>query len=326
MGNMRITPTRTRLALACALAALHGPASASCGAAFCMVNTNWNLQGMAAEPGWRLDLRYEFINQDQPMAGDSKIGVGQIRHHHDEVKTINRNYVGTLDYTFNDRWGVAVTAPVLDRFHTHIHNHAGGQLSEQWDFTRVGDVRVLGRYQLRSENTEAARLSFYGLNFGVKLPTGTRTVSNGDGDRAERSLQPGTGTTDLLIGGNYSQVLPQADSSWFIQGLLQQPLNTSDNYRPGRRFTLDAGYRYEATSRVGLMLQVNGLHRQRDSGSQGEPADSGGYAVYLSPGASYAVTKGLQVYGFIQLPVYQYVSGVQLTADWSAVIGISTRF
>src|SRR5262245_7273453 len=160
-------------------------AYASCGSAFCMVNTNWNLQGIAVEPGLRLDLRYEYLNQDQPMAGSSKVAVGQIPRHHDEVKTINRNYVGTLDYTLDDRWGVSATLPVVDRFHVHIHNHRGEQLPEQWDFTKLGDVRVLGRYQWRSEDNAAHKLNFYGLNFGLKLPTGDTDVRNADGDRAE---------------------------------------------------------------------------------------------------------------------------------------------
>ena len=28
-------------------------AHASCGSSFCTVNTNWNMQGVAVEPGWR---------------------------------------------------------------------------------------------------------------------------------------------------------------------------------------------------------------------------------------------------------------------------------
>jgi hypothetical protein len=32
------------------------------------------------------------------------------------------------------------------------------------------------------------------------------------------------------------------------------------------------------------------------------------------------------LYGFVQLPLYQYVNGVQLTAGWSAVAGVSVQF
>ena len=121
--------------------------AASCGAAFCMVNTSWNTQGVWTEPGVRFDLRFEYIDQDQPMAGDSKVGVGEISQHHDEVRTINRNWLATVDYAFNAEWGVSATLPLIDRDHTHIHNHRGAKLTESWSFRELGDVRVLGRRQ-----------------------------------------------------------------------------------------------------------------------------------------------------------------------------------
>jgi hypothetical protein len=84
--------------------------------------------------------------------------------------------------------------------------------------------------------------------------------------------------------------------------------------------------RYLATDQVSLLLQANALARRRDGGAQAEPADSGGNSLFLSPGASYALTRELQVYGFLQLPLYQYVNGVQLTARRAVAIGISSRF
>ena len=40
-----------------------GAALASCGSAFCVLNTNWNTQGIPNEPGTvRVDLRYEFVD------------------------------------------------------------------------------------------------------------------------------------------------------------------------------------------------------------------------------------------------------------------------
>jgi hypothetical protein len=319
-------PRRTVCATALIAAFAYQGAEASCGASFCMVNTNWNLHGFAPETGLRVDLRYEYIKQDQPTAGSDRIAFGQIRRHHDELETINRNLLLGIDYTIDKDWGVAVTLPGSDRDHTHIHNHGGGQIVEQWRFTRLGDARVLGRRQWMAEDPASHALSFYGINFGLKLPTGERHVRNAEGELAERTLQPGTGTTDLLLGGYYSGVLPAADSSWFAQGLWQSALNSREDYKPGKRITFDVGYRYEATDSIGLMLQLNGLYRARDSGAQAEPDDSGGKFLFLSPGVSFAVTKSTQLYFFVQKPLYQYVNGVQLTADWSAVIGMNARF
>jgi hypothetical protein len=326
MRNRRIALTAPAALIGMLSIAWSMDSPASCGAAFCAINTDWNLQRVVVEPGWRLDLRYEYIKQDRPTAGTKRVSAGEIPRHHDEVKTVNRNYIGTLDYSFDDAWAVAVTAPFSERTHTHLHNHRGARIVEQWDFTRIGDVRVLGRHQWRSEHAERMTLDFYGVNFGVKLPTGERDVRNAAGDRAERTLQPGTGTTDLILGGFYSRVLPASGMSWFVQGLWQKPLDSREDYRPGERLTLDVGYRYEATERLGLMLQLNALRRERDSGSQAEPADSGGTFVYLSSGVSYGIAKGAQLYAFVQKALYQNVNGVQLTADWSAMLGLGKRF
>jgi len=45
-------------------------------------------------------------------------------------------------------------------------------------------------------------------------------------------------------------------------------------FYPGVRSSLDLGYRLEAADRLGLMVQLNLLHRRRDSGSDAEPANS----------------------------------------------------
>src|SRR5438270_604567 len=39
-------------------------AAASCGSAFCTINTSWDAHGAWLEPGARLDLRYEYIRHD----------------------------------------------------------------------------------------------------------------------------------------------------------------------------------------------------------------------------------------------------------------------
>lgn len=311
--------------IAAALAS-QGTAEASCGASFCMVNTNWNLQGFAPETGFRADIRYEYIRQDQPMSGSRRIGFGEIHRHHDEIKTTNQNLLIGLDYTIDASWSVSATVPIVDRNHAHIHNHHGAQFLDTWNFTRLGDIRVVGRRQWMAEEKETSTLNYYGLNFGLKLPTGERDVQNSSGAVAEHTLQPGTGTTDIILGGHYSRVLPLSDHSWFVQGLWQSALNSREDYKPGNRLSLDVGYRYELTSTVGVMLQLNVLKRWRDSGSQAEPGDTGGNFIFVSPGVSFALSKNTQIYGFVQLPLYQYVNGVQLTADWSGVIGLNAKF
>lgn len=74
------------------------------------------------------------------------------------------------------------------------------------------------------------------------------------------------------------------------------------------------------------MLQLNTLVKRRNSGSEAEPRDSGSKMLALSPGLSYAITKAAQVYAFVQVPIYEHVNGIQLTADWAAMVGVSSQF
>ena len=326
-GSSRTATYRlTTLVVAAVVAASSSVAQASCGSAFCLVNTNWGAQGVWTEPGWRGDLRYEYINQDQPRAGTQDVSVGQIPRHHDEVQTVNRNLFATLDYGFSDKWGMSVVLPWIDREHEHIHNHRGAKLPESWSFSDPGDVRVSGRYQTSFEDSEKLRLSFAGLLAGVKLPTGKTNVTNDEGALAERTLQPGTGTTDLLIGAYFRQALGAWNASWFAQVGAQLPMNSHDNYKAGEQYLVDIGGRWEATPQLGLLLQLNAVWKGRDSGSEAEPEDSGGRSVFISPGIAYAITNKVSVYGFVQLPIYQYVNGVQLVAKRAFAVGVSAQF
>lgn len=301
-------------------------ASASCGSAFCTVNSNWTTEGAATEAGSVFDLRYEYINQNQPRTGTANVSVGQIPHHHDEVSTGNRNLLATYSHTFGSGWGITVIAPIVERNHFHLHNEDdGSQTPERWKFTELGDLRVLGRYQLPFVG-DVINPSTVGISFGLKLPSGKTTIANATGDLAERTLQPGSGTTDVVLGGYYHQKLPQLNASWFVQGQVQHALNSHDNFKPGAQAGIDAGVRYVLSDKLGALMQVNALVKRRDSGSQAEPADSGGRYVSISPGLSYAVTDTMQLYGFLQKPVYQDVNGVQLAANKAFVAGLSVRF
>jgi len=313
------------LLLGAALCAAALDASASCGAAFCLVNTDWSSQGAWTEGGARFDLKYEFIDLDQPRAGRDKVGVGEIPRHHDEVETQNQNLVATVDWNLSPLWGLSVSIPYVDREHFHIHNHHGEKIEDRWNFTELGDMRVLGRYVFtQSSNPEFPCQA--GFTFGLKLPTGKYDVVNDDGDPAERTLQPGTGTTDALLGAYWHSAKPLTGWSYFTRAQVVLPMNSRDEYKPGRQLQLDAGVRYSASRDVGLMLQANYIAKARDSGANAEPEDSGQRLLYVSPGVSWNASPNAQLYAFVQIPLYQAVNGVQLTADWSAMAGVSWRF
>jgi hypothetical protein len=288
-----------------------------------VLNTNWSTQGVAAEPGTaRLDLRYEFVDQKHLQSGTKRVSTDDVAAEETtELRTINRNLLTTLDYAVSKSWAVSVSAPAISRSHSHIDNATGD--TEKWDFTRIGDTRVLGMYRFDNEKNPVVS---QGLIFGLKLPTGQYRISNADGAVAERALQPGTGSTDFVLGGYYSAPGIHLDSSWFVQALYQQAVSTKEEYKPGNQFQLNAGYRYPLGPDWQALLQVNSLIKGKDSGANAEPDLSGSKSVFLSPGLIYSLTHELQFYSFVQLPIYRFYNGTQLSVDWAFVAGATMRF
>jgi hypothetical protein len=298
-------------------------AFASCGSAFCNLNTDWDIQSISTKQGVRLDLRAEFIEQDKLRSGTHKTKPAGEVDQHDEVRTINRNYLATVDWNINDDWGVTLKVPLIDRAHKHIFNADDGLGGvepelEKWNFSGLGDIQTLGRYRFYHDESSNA-----GVRFGLKLPTGDIHKSNAEED-AERSLQPGTGSVDTLLGAYYNH--HDGNLGWFAQGTWQQAVHERDSFKPGRKLNADIGISYSATPDLSLMLQLNMQHKSKDTGSNAEPAESGGRTVSLSPGLSYRITGNTHIYGFVQAPIYQYVRGTQLTSDWSLALGLSTKF
>ncbi len=316
------------LASSCAAAfaacVLH--ANASCGSAFCIVNTDWSAQGAWTEPGVRLDIRYEAIDLDQPRTGTRNVAVGEIPRDHDEILTRNRNWVASGDWSLGPAWGVSFSIPYVDRHHEHIGNLDGGQQLETWDFRELGDARIQARYEFFTSQQDPAAPRSAGVSFGLKLPTGKYDVKNGAGEQAERSLQPGTGTTDLLLGLYWHGAAPLEGWSWFTRAQFQLPLDSRAGYKPGEELIVDGGLRYAATRDVAAMLQLNYQARGRDSGANAEPGDSGKRQLFATPGLSWNFSKDAQLYAFAQFALYQSVNGVQLTADRSYLAGVSFRF
>lgn len=300
-----------------------GASLASCGSAFCVLNTDWNTQGVPNEPGTaRVDVRYEFVDQKHLRMGSKQISPAEDTADTTELRTINRNFLTTVDYAFSKNWSVSASLPVVSRSHSHIADPAGAATFEAWSFTKAGDARVLGFYRFDNDNPVVS----YGLTFGLKLPTGDYRVTNADGTVAERALQPGTGSTDVVLGGFFSGPGIGLDAGWFAQALVQQAATTKDDFKPGTQFQLNFGYRQPMTDSLQLLLQVNTLIKTRDTGLNAEPDLSGSKTVFLSPGLSYSITRDVQAYGFLQLPIYRYVNGTQLSADRAMIAGLSMRF
>lgn len=315
---MKYTIRKPALFVLAVLGFVVSEAEAGCGSGFCVINSNWDVQG-PAQSGVHLGLRYEYVKLDQLYAGSDKISAAELVNYPEiETETLNRSLLASLDYTVSSLWSVTLQLPMSDREHSHLLSETND--SESWHFNAVGDVRVLNRVRLADENP-------WGLSVGVKLPTGSFDKTNAAGDEADRAFQPGSGTTDLLLGlfGHWQALVADHPTTWFVEAQLQQALNERDHYQPGAQLLLDGGLSYGLGTQTNVLLQGNVLIKDHDSGLAAESEDSGGRFLFISPGLAYAVSQSLSVYGFVQQPLYQHVNGVQLTSERSLMAGLRYR-
>jgi hypothetical protein len=70
-------------------------------------------------------------------------------------------------------------------------------------------------------------------------------------------------------------------------------LGEREDFRPGDRASVDLGYRHPLNERLAALLQLNLLYRNRDSGAQAEPGDSGDHFASSARGSAttLAVTR-----------------------------------
>jgi len=252
--------------LCVAIALLATNAGASCGTAFCSVNTNWDTQGLSSDEGLRVDLRYSYARADKLRAGSSKIAPETPSGSGEEIedkRTINQLLNLDAEYTINARWNVALGVPLVMRDHTHTLDSLApdAPVAQQAKFTELGDIRVLGKYKFDLGSLNSGS----GIRFGLKLPTGAinKTMTPPDpADPAtpyllERSAQPGTGSTDAILGAYYFRNLPGSDWGWFVSGQMQSAIATRDNFRPGSELSVDLGTHCAITPSLTALLQLN---------------------------------------------------------------------
>ena len=287
---------RSALAFAAAFA-WSAAAVASCGSAFCSINTNWDLHSASTEPGLRVDLRYEYIDQDQPRTMARRSLSGRSRATTTRSSTWNRTG-SAPSTTRSSGLGRHVLAPLVDREHKHIHNHHGEKLPEVWHFDGLGDVRAVGRYRA-ARNRAKHSTSATGFLFGVKLrPAATKAQQR----RRVRRAHAAAGHRHHRRAARVvsSESLPMKDLSWFAQGWVQLPV-IARRLKPGKRFAPDEGL--PTTDRAaGPAAAANGLVRGRESLRHAEPGTAAAAAV-LSPSADFAVNRDVRIYGFFQVPL-----------------------
>lgn len=316
------------------LAAAATPAHATCGSTQCFLVTDTS-QGLNAAGSFRLDLSFQSIEQSRKLQGTDSVSdvlTPKIdfsnreieENHHREIRTQNALLRADLDFGLTDRLTLAARIPFFNQ-REHEHFDDAGTPSEE--FTRqaggsgFGDVQIGLRYAFV---VGARDLILGGLS--VKAPTGTYKLRDGEGDINEPSLQPGTGSYDVIGSLHYRRQLRSERSEWFVAGSYRANGENDLDYRIGDEAQAHAGFVGRFARRAEWQVQLNLRERARDAYIGEKVPSTGSTYLTLSPGLAFTAGDGLRLYGFLQVPVRQDVNETQLAPRTGILIGISRTF
>ena len=309
-------------------------ARATCGSANCFLVTGTQ-EGVSASGILTVDLSYRFISQSRKLSGTKEVGEVLtpkvdfengvlLPDHHREIRTQNTLVQVDLSFGVTPRLTLAGSLPIINQ-RDHEHWDDVGDPTEH--FTRedgssgFGDVRLGARYALIVKTKDLLTGAL-----AIKLPTGAYTLHDSEGGINEPTIQPGTGTTDVILSAHYAHQIVPARLEWFLSAAWRDGRRNDLEYEFGDESLLNAGLWHKAGERVTWSLQLNWRRTGRDRFLSQDVPSTGATFLDLTPGLRLETTTGTSLYGFVQIPVRQDVNEVQLAPRTALLLGVSKSF
>src|SRR4029077_639715 len=109
------------------------------------------------------------------------------------------------DGIFNFTWGfyrnldVSLVVPIV----TNDFKMTGTSAAASVDGTGLGDILLLVKYRFLRRDSKRGTTQA-SVTIGPKFPSGATSLTDTRGNRLPASLQPGSGSTDLFLAGNFT--------------------------------------------------------------------------------------------------------------------------
>lgn len=329
-------PSRRVSCLAAALAASlasAAPAHATCGTTACFLST-LTQEGTLGARKLRLDVSYRFVDQSRRREGSSSTGEvltpgvdfanGELElGHHRELKTGFHVLQADASYGITSRLSLLASLPLLSvKHHEHVVIEDGEERFTSGDGSSgVGDVQLGARYALLPTMRDLVLATF-----SVELPTGAHRRLDTAGEITEPSLQPGSGSTDVIGSVLVSHQVQPRRTEVFVTGTVRHNGTSDLDYKMGDELQAGAGVTRLLSGGFTGSVQVNLRHGGRDRFLGEDVPNTGSTLVNVTPGVRYQASSSLALYAFVPVPLYQKVNEAQLTPKIGLVAGLSRQF
>lgn len=262
------------------------------------------------------NLRYNSV-----PAGDAH------RLHHEgrdiHGKNHEEGYNIDLGYGVLNDLDVYLTAPIVSKNSIEVDRHR--TLGKKESATGFGDMRLTGKYRFWEKHVEAALIS------GIKFPTGRTAAKRDSGDKFAPENQPGSGSWDAEFGlalsrGFRKHFLAAASFQYFLK------TEGAQGHEGGDAFRGNLGFSYAVKElgkypNLSVVFELNHEWALKDrSRAEVRVFDSGGTAVFATPGLNAALTRRASLFWGMPVPVYQNLGGEHEELKLETLAGINFYF
>ncbi len=199
----------------------------------------------------------------------------------------------------------------------------------------LGDAALLARYSFLKKETPDTTTVMAAL-VGIKIPTGRTNARTADGMMyLDSHLQPGTGSTDYLLGLSFSHSLARFSVSANLLGTIpgsgkfgttQHEFGNSLNYDVTAKYRLIPGEFSPMKPQLFAALGINGEARAREKEDHITVPDSGGNTVFLSPGLQLVLAPDWIADLSYQRAIYHNLYGTQLGDTYKVITAVTYLF
>ena len=267
---------------------------------------------------WQFGLNYDYNNLNTLNAGSTKLD-------DNSRQRVTNSVLLSVAYSITDRFALETLFSWVNQTRT-ITQFGNENFTET---SGIGDAVLLAKYAFPETLGSNSAVS---LGFGAKAPLGRSDLTTEDGFLLTADLQPGSGAWDALgwlsLSKNFNFRPSATFSGNFIYrstGVNNSYLNNTSTYEFGNVFQANVGYTdqfllFNTVFNPGLIFKYR--NASEDKINTNTLPNTGGEWVFLRPELSVHIVTNFLVTLRLELPLYSYVVGTQLTPTTRFTAGV----
>jgi len=270
----------------------------------------------------QLGLNYDYNNLNTLNAGSSKLD-------DDSRKRVTNSILANIGYGITDKLSVEGLFTWVNQ--TRRITQFGNE-----NFTEtsgIGDAVLLLKYAFPNA---FGKNSLLNVGLGTKIPFGKSDIKTQQGIQLTADLQPGSGAWDGIGWLSASKDLgfrPSAtisgSATYRFTGVNKSYLNNTSTYEFGNELQVNVGY-VDQFLVFNTMINPGLVFRYRksfeDKINDSEVPSTGGEWVFIRPELNVQLSPSLSFITRLELPLYSYVEGTQLTPTSRLTTGFTYKF